>query len=358
MILERYVAGRFLKAFAGALAALVGLYVVVDGIERLDEFLEAGLGMSLRVCAYQMPLIVGQLVPIVTLVAAVFTVLSLQRRNELWAMVSAGVSVYRSLLPVMAAAVMLMVGLWANQEWLVPKVAPRLMHARKAVFGGEKFSYYDVLVPDRWGKLFWMRRYDFVEKVMYDVAVMDFYPSGEPRAYYRAERAESVDGEPRGWTLHDYTALFFLRGGERDTSKGVGGKEDGEMVLVETDLAPGAIGAKQLEAGFMGISQAYRLVKERPDLGGVKVALHAKVAFPISTVVLLLVGLPSALRWGGKSYLLGAGVGLMVAFLFLSFYVASIEVGNRGELPAVIAAWFPISSFGAVGLYLFGSIRT
>ena len=57
MILDRYVAVTFLRAFAGALLALAGLYVVVDGIERLDELIGAGLGLALRVYVYQMPMI-------------------------------------------------------------------------------------------------------------------------------------------------------------------------------------------------------------------------------------------------------------------------------------------------------------
>jgi len=358
MTLDRYVAGIFLRAFAGALLALVGLYVVVDGIERLDELIEAGLSLAARAYAYQMPMIVAQVVPVVALAAAVFTVLSLQRRDELWAMVAAGVSAYRALAPVFVMGVVLTFALWANQEWVIPKVAPKLLHAAKQVSGEGEFSYHDVLVRDGRGRLFWMGRYDFAEKVMYDVAVLEFYPSGSPRTYYMAETARYQEDEPQGWVLMGYTQLSFLSGGERDATKGRAGVEEGRETLVASDLSPGGIGAKQLEAGFMGISQAYRILQKRPELGGLRVSLHSKLAFPVSTLVLLLIGIPSSLRWGGRGYLLGAGVGLMVSFFFLACYLASIELGNRGELPAVIAAWLPVSSFGAFGLYLFTGIRT
>jgi len=358
MTLDRYVAATFLRAFAGALLALAGLYVVVDGIERLDELMKAGLGLALRVYAYQMPMILGQVIPVVALAAAVFTVLSLQRRNELWAMVSAGVSTYRTLVPIFGIGFVLTLGMLASQEWVIPKVAPRFLHATKQVWEDREFLYRDVLVRDGQGRLFWMGKYDFTERMMYDVAVLEFYPSGSPREYYKAERARYQEDAPTGWLLMNYTQLSFLREGERNTSKGKGGVQEGAKALVTSDLKPGAIGAKQLEAGFMGISQAYRILQERPGLGGLRVSMHSKIAFPISTLVLLLIGVPSSLRWGGKSYLLGAGVGLLVSFFFMACYMASVELGNRGELPPVIAAWLPVSSFGAFGLYLFTGIRT
>jgi len=358
MTLDRYVATTFLRAFAGALLGMVGLYVVVDGIERLDELMEAGAATALRVYAYQMPMIVAQVIPVVALAAGAFTVLSLQRRNELWAIVSAGVSTYRTLAPVLAIGLVLTLAMLANQEWVIPRVAPKLLYATKKVSGEKEFSYLDVLVRDGAGRLFWVGRYDFSERAMYDVAVLDFYPSGSPRTYYVAETARHQDRQPTGWVLENYTRLSFLRGGEQDASKGRGGVEEGKETLVMSDLDPGGIGAKQLEAGFMGISQAYRILQKRPELGGLRVSMHSKIAFPLSTLVLLLIGVPSSLRWGGRSYLLGAGVGLVVSFFFLACYLASIELGNRGELPAVIAAWLPVSSFGAFGLYLFTGIRT
>ncbi len=250
MTLDRYVAGTFLRAFGGALLALVGLYVVVDGIERLDELIEAGLVLAVRVYAYQMPMIVAQVVPVVALAAAAFTVLSLQRRNELWAMVAAGVSVYRALAPVFGIGVALTLALWANQEWVIPKLAPRLLHATKQVSGEGEFSYHNVLVRDGGGRLFWMGRYDFAEKVMYDVAVLEFYSSGSPRKYFVAETARYREDDVQGWMLADYTQLSFLTGGEPDASKGRGGVEEGREMLVASDLSPGGIGAKQLEAGL------------------------------------------------------------------------------------------------------------
>ena len=127
--LDRYVAAHFLGSYALAAGLLVGLFVVLDAAGNLEDWMEgsdagppASLAQVLRYYVLSLPYVVLQIAPFVTLMAAMFTVHKLLRKNEMAPILSAGVSAHRTLLPVYLGAALValsMVGLReASGRWL------------------------------------------------------------------------------------------------------------------------------------------------------------------------------------------------------------------------------------------------
>lgn len=81
--LDRYVASHFLWSYASALGLVMGLFVVLDMAQRLDDWFEGGgrNGLLLRYHVLTLPFSFLQVAPFVTLIAAMFTVNRLLRKN-------------------------------------------------------------------------------------------------------------------------------------------------------------------------------------------------------------------------------------------------------------------------------------
>jgi len=80
--------------------------------------------------------------------------------------------------------------------------------------------------------------------------------------------------------------------------------------------------------------------------------------FPLTHLVLLLIGLPFVLNQENRSVFLGVlvSVGICVAFYVVN--AMCMELGEKGYLQPIVAAWLPVLFFGGVGVVLFDNLKT
>jgi len=136
--LDRYVTSYFLWHFALTLVAILGLYVIVDTFSKLDDFVEqedfmAQIRWIAKYHLFQIPVLLTEFLPIITALAGVISVARLARYNELNAMKAAGISLQRTLLPILLCAVAVG-GLSAlNQEYLVPSLEDDIRNLKTTV---------------------------------------------------------------------------------------------------------------------------------------------------------------------------------------------------------------------------------
>ncbi|MBL7224043.1 MAG: LptF/LptG family permease [Candidatus Brocadiae bacterium] len=129
--LDRYVTSFFVWHFLLCLVAVVGLYVVVDTFTELDEFAkDRGVWEQARWIGlyhlYHIPLLLGQFLPIITLLAGIISFGRLASYNELNAMKAAGISLYRTVAPVFGCTLIIGALASANQEFLIPRLEGRI----------------------------------------------------------------------------------------------------------------------------------------------------------------------------------------------------------------------------------------
>jgi len=164
--LDRYVGAFFAWHFLLSLVAILGLYVVIDTFTKLDELIEQeGVFAQLRWIAvyhaYQIPVLLTQFLPVVTLLAGIIAIARLARYNEINAIKAAGVSVHRTLLPIFLASLAIGALGAANQEILVPSLEYDILNVRTTMRG--KDVYRDLFVYDRSHKTtIWVRRLDYL----------------------------------------------------------------------------------------------------------------------------------------------------------------------------------------------------
>src|SRR5512139_2414264 len=93
-----HIAALFTRHLAIILLVLVGLYGLIEFIERVDDFIEfhANLTHYFRYPLYKLPLMLDQALPMGVLLAAFATIGLLSRTSQITALRSCGIGLWQS----------------------------------------------------------------------------------------------------------------------------------------------------------------------------------------------------------------------------------------------------------------------
>ena len=90
-----------------------------------------------------------------------------------------------------------------------------------------------------------------------------------------------------------------------------------------------------------------------PDKHILKISLFDKIALPITTIVLVLIGVPLAITPPRVRYNRGFLFSILIIFAYYLIRALSLSFGEAGSLPPALAAFMPdmILAIAGVGLY-------
>ncbi len=137
-IIDRYLLRQFLQTFFICFSSLTGLIIVFDAFTNLDHFMQVAdkQGGLLRVMGRYYGcssfLFFDQTLGLLTLTSAMFTVAWIQRHHEMTALLAAGISRVRVVIPIVGAvAVIIVLGVF-NRELVIPEFREQLAQAARS----------------------------------------------------------------------------------------------------------------------------------------------------------------------------------------------------------------------------------
>ena len=100
-IIDRYLVKQFLGTLFFGILAFTLLFVIIDMMENLDDFIDQSVPARLIFEYYFvfMPEIIRLMTPVSILLSALFTSGKMSNLNELTALKSSGISIYRYMVP-------------------------------------------------------------------------------------------------------------------------------------------------------------------------------------------------------------------------------------------------------------------
>ena len=194
---DRYIAKSFISGYVILMLVGMGLYALADLLVNIDEFtkdpdlpLRSALLNIYDYYIAQLPLYFSQLAGPLMTIAAAFTLAVMLRNNELIALISSGVPLQRLTAPLLICSIFL-ITLWAvNQEFILPKVAHKIVRKRDDAQGAAAVGVYCAR-DDRNNQLTALRMYPR-EGRLYDVIIVEADASGRPTHLIKADRADYV----------------------------------------------------------------------------------------------------------------------------------------------------------------------
>jgi lipopolysaccharide export system permease protein len=365
MIVDRYLLRQFVQAFLICFLSLNGLYIVIDGFGNLEEFINYApshgglLAVMSEYYGYRSLSFFDTTSPIITLIAAMFTVTWIQRHNELTALESAGIPKARIILPVIGAAVVVALASAANREFVIPNVRDHLSHNAQDLGGGSgkplKQRYdneTDICLGGIGSQTFGSER---------RISKPDFYmPRGLDQYGPRLAAENAFYHPPSGDRPGGYLFQNVRRATPLDREPSL--SLDGRPVLLTPRdypwLKPGEcfvvsnVNFEHLEVGntwrqLSSTAELYRGLRNRSlDFGAdERLAIHARLVQPPLDLTLLFLGLPLVLSKSNRNVFLAIGLCLALVVAFMLVVLACNYLGSSVWLEPALAAWLPLMIF-------------
>jgi len=346
-ILHKYLLRQNLALLGICLFASLGIYLLVDVFDRLDNFLEKDAGPLLigQYFLYKLPLILSQILPLVFFFAMVLQLGGMQRHRELTALEAGGVSYQR-----LCGWFLLYAALWAVLQLgfsQVLGVAGNRMSGEIWNNLGSGGGTKEQVARDVWyRKGSWILHLDTVRSGSGKVEGVRLIRvgSGFDRAerMLRAERARVAQGE---WTL---TGVRMQRPNRFRISKR-------QSLTLDLSVEVGDLVSRKQkldirEMSLWELSRAIaRLEKTGANTEAMATLWHQKLAYACSLFILAMVGLAAARS--GRNTVTVICLGLLVGFVFYGIFVLGGQMGERGVLSPWLGGWLGAVLVGIPALF-------
>ncbi|MDR3089515.1 MAG: LptF/LptG family permease [Desulfobulbaceae bacterium] len=121
-LLNRYILSQYIRQFVTVAVALTALYLLVDFIEKFDNFTQAGksLSLALKYFSFNIPFIVDQLGPVLILLSGVISLGLLNHNNELRALKAGGIPLKLIVRPLLWGGLACTLIAICAAQWLLP----------------------------------------------------------------------------------------------------------------------------------------------------------------------------------------------------------------------------------------------
>lgn len=353
--LERYILTEFAKLLVMAVAAFCVLFLMIDIFENMDGLMKHDVPAiaSILFFAYKIPFILGQTSPVAALLATLLTLGALSRHGEITALKSGGVRLLRVLAPVLVAGVVLSVAVIVMNETVVPAAQHRVDLFRRQWFGmqGQGFGSSGMWMRTEDGILN-VRQMDMKKNELNGVTL---YLVEKPFNVTKRINARTVAWIDGAWKAPSAEVWRFSADGVAEV------KEERGWALTEVAPPEDLVTAESAYKN-MGIFELNtyinRLVAEGYNAARFKIDLYGKITFPLVNFIMILVGIPFALKTGRHGGIAaGIGISIIVAFSFWVVFAVMRSFGVSGAIPPLVAAVFPDVLFFAAGALMLGYVR-
>jgi len=358
-LLHRYVLRRFIYNYALSVTGLIGIFLIVDFFERVDEFIRRDAPYSDLVFyfIYKIPNITFYMAPQAVLFATVFTLAVLARDNEIIAMKAGGIGVLGITRPILGAALVIAMLVLTINEYVSPVATKKMNYIfevkvqKNAVVDSEDL-HLDFETTKIWhvakdGAIWNIDEFDPVEEKMSDVRIFYRFDNG---LIQKRIDAKKVSWDERGWEFFD----GFIRTFDQEGSDGT---KYFEKKIIRVSETLDDFKKIKIRSEEMSLREMYRKIQkmklEGKDTVKNQVEFHQKISYPFISIVMALIAIPLSLRssrYGGVLFCVG--VNLTMGFVFSFLYAMGLSFGFGGFFNPILAAWGPFLFFSSVGLYL------
>mgnify|MGYP001986945562 FL=1 len=359
--LDLYIIRQFLSTLAMTLMGFVSVILVVDLIENLDRFIDNSIpaGITFTYYIYAIPWFINLGLPMSMLISTVFTVGVLAKRNELTAMKSNGISLYRIAIPITSIGfIVSLISFELDNRWVTK--------GNKARYDIER-QYMKRKARVRTQKE--IRNIFLQKNEMNHISLAKFRPesnAGNDITFITLDKGtvtKRMDGKTvkwldslRVWNVQNYSIREFDESGSIKNT--VISKKD---TIIDLNFSPDDItqqSKKPDEMSYSDLTDRIQQLKENGvDSTKWEVDRYFKISFAFTNFIIVLFGIPLVVvrPKGGLSF--GAGMGIFVIFIYYVFIKLGMSIGYSGITSPVTAAWMGNILFFIGGILLLIFVR-
>ncbi len=360
-IIDIYIIKGWIFYFGILLIAFTGVYLIFDFFQILGDIVrnQVSTRVVLDYYWFLLPQVIYLMLPLSILVATLVNFGLLTKTNQVTAVKSAGVSLYRLSVPVLALTALLSVGMFFFGDRVLPETNQRQNALRNQIKGKPAQTFFR---PDRqWifgssSRIYNYTFFDSDQNIFANLSVFEFDPVTF-RMTRRLQAARAIwEPSVHSWILENGWSRDLS--GDRVTNYLPFSVATFKELTEEPSYFKKEVKASEQMSALELRRYIADLKQSGFDVVRLSVQFYRKFSFPLIAFVVTLIGIPFSFTMGGKGALTGIALSIGIAIVYWSTSSLFEAMGNLSQLPAAMAAWAPDVLFGLAGTYLLLRIKT
>jgi len=365
-LLDRYLLGELLIPLGYCLCGFLIFWISFDLLSELDEFQRRNLLVRDVAEFYlvKMPDLLLVVLPVALLLALLYTLTDQARHNEITAIRSAGISIWRLSVPYLVTGFLLSLALLSANELWVPDAAEmvdailrRREPAERKASPGKRFQ--NVSFRNEPANRYWhLKSVNITTSEMLNPQVEWELEDGSRRHIF-AERAI--------WTNQAWTFFNVQEVWHSSVPGSIPPKSYTELTIPELTETPAQIkseikvnsltaraAARKAQVSVADVLDYKRLHPhmDAPTRALVETQLHGRLAAPWTCLVVVLIALPFGAAVGRRNAFVGVAASIFICFTYFVLMKFGLVLGTGLKLVPWVAAWFPNLFFSVIGIWL------
>ena len=351
-ILDKYIIKQFVLSILFGLITFALIFVIVDLMENLDDFLDQQVSKELIAIyyIYFLPEIVRLTLPISILLACMFTVGKLNNFNELTVMKASGISLYRFMFPFIVVGIILSMFSIFFSGWIVPesnrhKVYIEQNHMKKNLVNPGTNLFFQ----DENGRYINIGYYDQYSQIISRAGIVHTEIKNPPRIIKR------IDCEKLIWDslAQNWIAINVIENNFTSDSINIITKYD-TLKITYLNFKPDDILIKQKRIEEMTLPEIRQVIDSQKrsglDVTKLEIDFHSIIAFSLASLIVIFFGVPFSADKRSGTVAFQFGMNLFFTFIYLAFMKISQSFGKNGLMNPILTAWFANFVFIAVAI--------
>lgn len=351
--IDLYIIRKFIGTYFFAILLIIGIAVIFDISEKLDDFMEKKPSINAIVFDYYLnfiPYFANLFSSLFTFIAVIFFTSKMAYNTEIIAILSSGVSFRRMMYPYfISAAIIAIISFFLTSFIIPPANRTRLNFENTFIRRPYHNSNRNIHKQVRPGVFVYMESYNAYSQTAHNFAIEHFVDNKlQSKLISDYARWDSTKNK---WTAENY----YIRNYTSEEQQIINGsKIDTAVFITPKDFTQRA----DLLIETMNLFELNEFIDQQRLQGADNVNVflvekYSRLAYPFSTFILTLIGVSLSSRKvrGGIGLHIGTGLGISFTYILFMRFTQMFAIG--GLLTPGIAVWLPniIYMFIAIGLY-------
>lgn len=349
---DRYVLKKFLKTFVVMLSLFTLIIIVFDLAEKLEDFTQKEAPVKLIVTQYYLnfiPSILNQFSAIFVFLSVIFFTSQLASRSEFIAVLASGVSFNRMMKPYLVGAIILLIGTYLLNSWLVPiSDKKRVDFATKWIRNTNTEWKGDIHQQIKPGVFLYLRHFNRKDSTGQHLILQEFDSLKQlSRLYAVSIKPSKIEGK---WELTNVTSKEFDSDGAQEIRKF--STLDTAIAFNPNDLFRRLDDMNSFNNNELREYIAALRLKGTEEINHYITELYRRFAAPFAVLLLTLIGFAVSARKARGGVGVHLGKGILLSFFYLFLIKTFNTYGAQGSMHPAIAVWIPNIIFAGIALWL------
>lgn len=337
-ILSYYIIRQFVSVFFLCLFGVLIIYLVIDGVENMDGFLDAKTPafVIVQYYLYYIPLIIVLILPACSLLASIFSVGTFARNNETVAMKALGISLYQVMRILLILGLLISIITFLLAEIVVVNTN-RKMDAISEEYlekgkSRSRTSLVALEIQEPPNKVVTIGRYNLLNQTATQVKIETF----EDNRLVSQIFAPKMTWKDSAWRM----TSGYKRDFTENTESVISIRDEESIAL---NFTPRELVIAQSKPEELNIIELKRFIQRILDTGqevhNWTTDFHMRIAFPLGSFFIVLLAAPLVYNRRKQSLSIGFGLALVIVFFYFGLVKLGQTIGKNGSVDPFLGAW-------------------